>query len=146
MLCHVYFDRKTGTVLVPRAAKTEAGYWLDIEPVEQASFADPVSITNLVKRAMEQGEVVVPTPTRAMFPKPVVLAHSTARSWGDFEKRNSQFSILRTADGRLRIERYRKASEGVGVVVDESASRTFADGVQINEVATTLLSMMQSER
>lgn len=146
MLCHMYLDRRTGTVLVPRTAKTEAGYWLDVEPVKRASVDDPASISHVLREAIEHEELIVASPTRAMFPKPVVLAHSTARSWSDFEKRNVQFSLLRTPDGRFRIERYQKAPEGVGVIVDEAASKTFTQGASIDEVTAELLSMMRSKQ
>lgn len=145
MQCHIYLDRKTGKVLVPRTVETEAGYWLDVEPVEQASVDDPLAISAIVKKTMEYKHPVVPTPSRSTFPKPVVLAHSAARSWRDFERRNAQFTILRTAEGQFQIERYRKEQEGVGAVVDKAAGKSFAPKTRIDEVVRELLCMMRSE-
>jgi hypothetical protein len=145
MFCNLYLNQKTGAILVPTKAKTEAGYWLDIEPVDRASVDDPASVLSALRKAAEQKDLIVPTPTRATFPKPVVLSYSTARSWSDFEKRHKQFSIARTPDGRYQIERYKRSPEGSGVVVDEAATRTLASGTSLEDIAAEVVLMMRSE-
>jgi hypothetical protein len=146
MFCNLYLNQRTGAVLVPTRAKTEAGYWLDVEPVDRASVDNLTSIVRALRRAMEQKEVIIPTPTRSAFPKPVVLGYSKARSWADFEKRHTQFSIAQTTEGQYKIDLYKRVSEGTGgAVVDEARGRVLARRTPLEDIAAEVLSMMRSE-
>ena len=118
MLINIYWNKRDGSVIVPTVAQTEAGYWLDIDPVELGSWSNPESVKAAVERAYERSGQVVPTPSRQNFPKPVVLSHSSAKTLGDFEKKYEMVSISRTQAGRLTLSRYKEAPEGRGRVVD----------------------------
>jgi hypothetical protein len=143
MFCHVYWNTKTGEVLVASVARTEAGYWLDIEPVERASADDPSSLLSALKKTVATKGGVIPTPTRSAFPKPVVLAYAKAKSWSDFERRYSQFSVAETPDRRYQIEGYRRASEGAGVEVDPEVSKVLVPEALLEDVVTELVSLMR---
>ena len=67
-----FYFRK-GKVYVPRMARTEAGYYLNIEPVAVVDTDDFGGVVSAIQAAIERGNPAVPTPSRANFPKPVVL-------------------------------------------------------------------------
>ena len=69
MLWHVYLRK--GIVFVPTVARTQAGYYLDIEPVAAISATDAEAVRDVVKQAITRGNPLVPTPTRATFPSRV---------------------------------------------------------------------------
>jgi hypothetical protein len=105
MLWNIYL--RNGVAYVPTVARTEAGYYLDIEPVAAVSATDSVALSDALKHVMAKGNPIVPTPTRAAFPKPVVLRHANVRSWADFERTASQWTISRK-DDFYTIKRGRK--------------------------------------
>jgi hypothetical protein len=61
---------RKGVAYIPTTARTEAGYWLAIEPVE----------------AIERGNPVVKTPTRQNFPPPVMQPYCGMKSFSEFER------------------------------------------------------------
>lgn len=94
---HVYVRK--GTAFVPNVAQTEAGYFLDIEPVRVASLDAPQSLTSAIDQAMAAGNPRVPTPSRAAFPKPVILKPAGVKNWNTFVQRGACFTVLRGDDG-----------------------------------------------
>ena len=89
---HVY-DRK-GTAFVPNVAQTEAGFFLDVEPVRIARLDDPQSLASAIAQAMAAGNPRVPTPTRAVIPKPVILKPAGVRNWNAFVERGACFTVF----------------------------------------------------
>ena len=72
-------------VYVPTVAQTEAGYYLDIDPVNVICAADIENLSHAIKRVISIGNPKVVTPTRTAFPKPVVLNYARVSSWAAFE-------------------------------------------------------------
>lgn len=139
----IYWNKKTGDVLVPTVAKTEAGFWIEVEPVERASLNDVSSVSAAIRNAFGRVEIVVPTPTRSAFPKPVVLRHANVDSWISFEKQYSQVSIVQDPDGHYMIEAYRRALGGIGVEVDLDRTKLFSESLSLDGVIEELISSMQ---
>jgi hypothetical protein len=71
------------TVIIPTLATTKAGYYLETEPVARLDLADP-GLPAIVRKVLERGNPVVPTPSRARFPMPVVLKFVDVASWKEF--------------------------------------------------------------
>lgn len=84
MLCHIYLRK--GTVYVPTVAKTEAGFFVDVEPVAVIEGSDRARIADAIKKTIIKGNPTIETPTRLTFPKPVVLSYANVKSWATFEK------------------------------------------------------------
>ncbi len=74
MLWHVYL--RNGTAFIPTVAQTNAGFFLDVDPVGVVSATDTEALRHAVKQAIGRGNPKVATPTRAAFPKPVVLSYA----------------------------------------------------------------------
>src|SRR5215831_11181562 len=91
----VYY--RSGRFFVPVVAKTEAGYYLDIDPVAAVPGDALDALVTCVRAAIGRGNPRVPTPTRAEFPKPVVLGPAGVKSWASFERTAASWTIARDA-------------------------------------------------
>jgi hypothetical protein len=141
MTWHIYVRK--GMVFVPTVARTEAGFYMDIEPVEVAAAADLGAIQLAVKSAVARGNPRVPTPTRATFPKPVVLKHAAVKSWSAFE-RGSLCWVLHESKGIFQIIPQRKAADGRGWVDDGDQIESLQAGTNIEEFAKRVAELIQS--
>jgi hypothetical protein len=90
---HVYVRK--GTAFVPNVAQTEAGFLLDVEPVRVANLDELQLLTSAIEEAMRAGNPRVPTPTRAAFPKPVILKPAGVKNWNAFVERGACFTVFR---------------------------------------------------
>jgi hypothetical protein len=132
-----------GTVYVPTVAQTEAGFYLDIDPVEVVPAADTESLQRTIRKALSSGNPIVATPTRATFPKPVVVKYAKVKSWSTFEKGTLVWTIVENS-GNYQIEPKRKAPdrgwEDDPTKIESLPSGTTPDGVAQRVVALIQLS------
>ena len=143
MLLNLYWNKKTGEILIPSVVKAEAGFWLDVEPVERASMSDRISLVKAIVSAFARGGEVVPTPPRDSHLKPVVLAHAKAKTWSAFARQYDQISIVRSSEGTFTIEQYKPAPEGRGLVVDVEARRILPNRSSIDDLVDELSKLAQ---
>jgi hypothetical protein len=109
MLYHSYL--KNGVVYVPTVARTEAGFYMDREPVSVVAAANTEGLRYALRDAMGKGNPTIPTPARNAFPRPVLLKYSGAKCWSAFARGASQWSI-EEEQGRYRIVGYRTHRDG----------------------------------
>jgi hypothetical protein len=83
---HFRIDVFKNKVIIPIQAKTDAGYFLDIEPAEVINTDNPVGIEEAFKRLVQRGNPLVAAPKREAFPKPVVLSYSGSKSLHVYER------------------------------------------------------------
>ncbi len=110
MRCSFYLRK--GIAYVPTMAKTEAGYWLHIEPVDVERISNPESLKPVLLKAIGRGNPIVPTPRREHFPRDVMLRYCGMRSWSAFERTAHLWPISGNADSYVicpwrRSEEYR---------------------------------------
>src|SRR5262245_51128437 len=108
MLWHLYLRR--GTVYVPMVARTQAGFYMEIEPVRSIPASNREALQSAIKDAISSGNASSPTPTRASFPKPVLLNSTKTKSWSEFEKEALCWKILERG-GTYQIKPGRKHPE-----------------------------------
>jgi hypothetical protein len=114
MYCSFYLRK--GSAFVPTMAKTEAGFWMGIEPVDVRKVESPEALQALLLAVIKRGNPVVPTPTRNNFPRPVIERYCGLKSLSAFEQTASCWAISQD-DGDFHIyewrrsERYRGARE-----------------------------------
>src|SRR6185295_844735 len=101
MLCHLYLRK--GTVYVPTVAQTEAGFYLDIEPVRVVPISDFNKVRGAILDAIDEGNPTVFTPPVDNFPKEVVLKYATVKSWAAFE-RDAFVWTIDQKDGKYQIK------------------------------------------
>ena len=68
MLWQVYF--RNCIVYVPTVARTDAGFFMDVEPLEAVPVTDRRAVEQAIERAVSRGNPVMPTPSRATSPPP----------------------------------------------------------------------------
>ena len=141
MLCHLYI--RNGTAYVPTAAKTQAGYYLDIDPVEVTSISDEEGFIRAIRRCIDRGHPIVPTPTRATgFPKPVILRYVKVRSLAAFEK-DASYWQLHKEDDLYRIEQWKNGAQG-GWLPDPARNETLPLGASVDDAIKCLINSVQS--
>jgi hypothetical protein len=102
---------RKGKAIIPTIAQTEAGYWLDVKPVEVADVADRPALIAALQHTVARGNPTVPVPTRAAFPEPVVLPYAGVKTWSAFTKGASGWKLSKDA-GSYVIAPYRDGQEG----------------------------------
>jgi hypothetical protein len=103
---------RSGIVYIPVAAKTEAGFYMDIEPVEVAPVSDTEAFRKAIMQTIARGHPIIPTPSReAGFPKPVVPQYAKVKSWKTFEK-GATYWTFNEKDGAYHIEQWQKRDKG----------------------------------
>jgi hypothetical protein len=131
---HVYVRK--GTAFVPDVARTEAGFFLDVEPVRVAKLSDLQSLATAIEQAMATGNLRVPTPTRAAFPKPVILKPAGVKNWNAFVERGACFTIFRGED-ELEITETGRNDDGEWVDAP-SLNQKLTGGSPALEIATRI--------
>jgi hypothetical protein len=140
MLWHIYLRNRTA--FIPTVAQTDAGFFLDVEPVEVVSATDTEALRHAVKQAIGRGNPKVPTPTRAAFPKPVVLKYAKVKSWSAFEKGCLNWTVVEK-DGVYHVKPGRKRPDR-GWEDDPTRIETLPPGTGIDEVAQRVASSVQT--
>jgi hypothetical protein len=140
MLWNLYLRK--GTAYVPTVAQTEAGFFLDTEPVEVVSAGDVEALRRAIKQAIGRGNPRVSTPTRAAFPAPVVLKYAKVKSWSTFEKGCSNWTIVEK-DGLYQFKRGRKRPDR-GWEADPAQVEVLPPGTGVDEIAQRVASSVQS--
>jgi hypothetical protein len=140
MVWHIYLRNRTA--FIPAVAQTDAGFFLDVDPVEVVSATDAEALQHAVKQAIGRGNPKVPTPTRAAFPKPVVLKYAKVKSWPAFETGCLYWTIVEKNDvyhviqGRKRPDR--------GWEDDHKRIEALPPGTGLDEVAQRVASSVQT--
>lgn len=102
---------RRGRAFVPTMAKTAAGFYMGVEPVEVVDAADQAAVADALIRAVNRGNPVVPTPTRDNYPEDPLLKHAGVKSLATFEK-SAQSWKLSKREGAYLIAPYRPSGEG----------------------------------
>jgi hypothetical protein len=140
MLWQLYL--RHGTVYVPTVAQTEAGFYMDVEPVKTVAITDSKALQDAIKDAISKGNPIVPTPTRAAFPKPVVLKYVKMKSWSSFEKEALNWTIVEKA-GNYQIKPGRRRLDN-GWEEDPTKIESLPPGTELDAVAQRVTSLVQS--
>lgn len=128
---HVYVRK--GTAFVPNVAQTEAGFFLDVEPVRVARVDDVRSLASAIEQAMVAGNPQAATPTRAAFPKPVILKPAGVKNWSAFVERGACFTVFR---GEAELELTETSRNDDGEWVDApSLSQTLPADALAGDIA-----------
>lgn len=108
----VYWSKRKGLVVMPTKARTEAGFWMDVEPVEIAPIHEKKLVTSAIKRIAFAPLMTIPTPPRDDYPRPVVLRAGKVRSWSQFHWNYSLVLISADNSEAVSIEVWEKCADG----------------------------------
>jgi len=138
LLINVYWGAKSGQVLVPTMAKTDAGFWLEVDPVEQAATCNLSSIAAALQRCESRGNPAVPTPPRSAFPDWVVLKHANKKNLRDFENDYALLSIEHSQADAYLIRNHHRSKEGHGYEPELEARLSLRGDSTFLEIASGL--------
>jgi hypothetical protein len=136
-LWHLYLRKKT--VYVPTVAQTEAGYFMDIDPVEVIPVTESEVIQRAIMAVINKGNPIVATPTRANFPTPVVLKYANVKTWSAFEKGTLSWTIERKSGNyqiRPKPDRGNQGSGEDATQIDLLPPGTGPDGLARRIIAS----------
>lgn len=139
MLWHIYLRK--GTVYIPTVAKTEAGFFMDVEPVAVIERSDRTGIVDAIKATIANGNPIVQTPTRLTFPKPAVLSYANVKSWATFEKSAICWEISKQ-QSVLQFRPQRKHPDG-GWEDDPEKIEIFTGPDAIDQIAGVVADQIQ---
>jgi len=133
---------REGKVYVPVQAKTEAGFYMDIEPVEVAAVPDTEGLRRALLATYARGNPGVPTPARNERSRPVVLRHAGVKSWARFAH-NADVWQMDLRRGACRIIGQQRSADG-GWVDDPDQVITFPPDAGIEAVVERLVTILQA--
>ena len=94
-------------ILVPTMARTKAGYYMGIEPVEVVDSHNQEAIEQAIIRSVKRGNPSVPTPSGGVeFPKSPLLKYAKMKSISSFDKMAKSWKFAKR-DGAFLIVPYR---------------------------------------
>jgi hypothetical protein len=141
LLINVYWGEKSGRVFVPTMAKTATGFWLEVDPVEQAATSDVSSIAAALQRCASRGNPAVQTPPRSAFPDWVVLKHANKKKQRDFENEYELLSIEHTQGNEYLIRSHPRSKNLRGYEPEREARLTLRNESTFLEIASALKSV-----
>jgi hypothetical protein len=141
----IYWNEKNGAILIPYNAKTEAGFWISVEPVEIAHADDEASILNGVRKIAALGVITVPTPARDAFPKPIILKYAGSNSWSAFQKIHMLVDLEENANGQFSVQPWRRA-EGRSYEPDLAAFKLLPIGATLGDAVADVIQHIKSVR
>lgn len=145
MFVLVYLNMKNGQVIIPSKAETEAGFWVDVEPVEVVAIDNPASVVTALRKVCERKLRVIPTPPREALGKSIVLPYATVKTQKVFDAQYALWSLADRREGGFLIEKYKPAPSGRGNVPDPTTAQIFPVGTTLDEVIQLLVEKLQSE-
>jgi len=96
-----------GQALVPTMAKTNAGFYMGIEPVEVVDTQNPAALEQAIIRVVKRGNPSVPTPLGGVnFPKSPLLKYAEMKSTSSFDKLAKSWKLSKR-EGTYTIVPYR---------------------------------------
>lgn len=96
-LWQIYYYKKF--VYIPTVARTEAGFFMNTEPVVALPSIDEAGVSLAIESAVKAGNPLVETPDRSAFSKPVMLKYCKEKSWSAFERSSKCWKIRSDAAG-----------------------------------------------
>src|SRR5215469_1936644 len=111
-LVSVYWSHGKRLVVIPTLAKTEAGFWLEGEPVAAVPILDSESIARAIMERVLAPSKLVPTPPARSRSKPAVLKPGRVRSWSQFHWNYSVLQIATDREGKFSVAVWEKHADG----------------------------------
>ena len=140
------FYLRKGVAYIPTTAKTEAGFWLAIEPVDVAPAHSVEELQRLLLKTIGRGNPVVQTPTRQDCPPPVMQRYCGMKSFSAFERTAALWAISVNVDSYV-IYPWRRSSDHRGAWEEDDGRRTMLPSTTpIHDVARVAAERAINER
>ncbi len=124
-------------VLIPTMARTEAGFYMGVEPVSVIVLQNRAEVRLAFIDTIRRGNPLVPTPTRATYPPDPLLKHANVRTLSAFERSAKGWKLGRSS-AEYVIAPYRTGESG-GSEEDSREKESFPADVPVDQVVSRLL-------
>ncbi len=138
MLFHIYL--KNNVVYVPAVVQLTTGAYLDVEPVAVEPVANADGLRLALLQTIARGNSTVSPPAKGKWPAPVLLQYARAKSWSDFARGASMWSIEQNET--YRIIGYRKHPDGYWTP-DAGETISFPLGSKVDLVIDRMIAALQ---
>jgi hypothetical protein len=143
--CHLYANLKSGKLLASQCARTDAGFWMDVEPITHADLNDKETIRKSLYALQTIEVITIPTPPRDNYPKPAILPHAGVRTGSELERRYCQFFIWTLVqDMSARIEGWKPIPGQRGMEPDLDRIQILHSGWTVEELANKIVVMIRA--
>ena len=126
---------------IPTSARTEAGFYLDVEPVGMAEINDTQRFREVLKAALSRGNPKIATPKREDYGKSPVLKYAKVKSWSQMERESSFWGITENQGG-YRFGPYKRRLDR-GWEEDSNRIVNIAPTSTIDEVVEQIVKTIQ---
>jgi hypothetical protein len=134
---------KDGIAYVPTVVKTEAGFYMQAEPVAVIPAGHTAALRHALHAVMAKGNEIVPTPKRNAYPAPVLPKYAGANNWSVFKKGSSEWSI-REENANYQIIPYRNDPHGSETWIEDNARKIkFSPGTTREQVIDRMIGILQ---
>lgn len=134
---------KDGIVYLPTVAKTEAGFYMNREPVAVVPVANTDTLRGALRNVIKMGNRVIPTPARDAYPPPVLPKYAGAKTWSAFMRGASEWKITQN-NGVYQIIPYRRDPEGSESWVEHTEQKiAFPLGTTADDVIERMILVLQ---
>jgi hypothetical protein len=134
---------KDGVVYLPTVAKTEAGFYIDREPVAVVPVMETGALRHALQEVTRRGNPIIPTPKRNAFPPPVLPKYAGVKSWSKFMQGASDWKIVEH-NRSYRIVPYRKDPKGgPSRVEDRDRKIDLPPGTAPDEMIEQMIAILQ---
>ena len=128
---------RRGKVFIPTMARTEAGFYLAVDPVEVVDAVNPAAMETALMNVVRRGNPAVPTPSRDGYPEWVVLKHAGVKSAAAFERLAESWALSISGDN-YALTPYRPFETG-GSVEDREHTEVIPTTTPLPEVVRRLV-------
>ncbi len=94
-----HFYIRKGMAYLPTIARTEAGFFLDIEPVVVLQADRRGDLIRALGQSIASGNVSALTPKRGAYGTPAILKAASIKTWATFERGARCYTVYRTDSG-----------------------------------------------
>ena len=126
---------------IPTSARTEAGFYLEVEPIEMAKVNDTEGFREAVKAALSRGNPKMATPKREGYGKPPILKYAKVKSLSQMERESSFWGITEN-NGNYEFGPYKRRPDR-GWEEDPSRIVKIAPASTIDEVVEQIVKAIQ---
>jgi hypothetical protein len=139
MFVNVYL--REGKTYLPTVAKTDAGFYMNVEPVAVIPVADLGALRNAFRDVLVRGTPIIPTPKRNAYPPSLLPRYAGVKTDRAFMQQAAHWS-MDDKGGEFKIIGYRVHDDGYWVQ-DPAQKIDFAANSTIEDVIGRMIAILQ---
>jgi len=122
-------------IVLPTVAQTEAGFFVDVEPIQVFRVEEHNAWKNAIYKALVKGNSIIPTPDGSDEPGSAILEKLNISKWSTFETSSIMYTVHR-GGGDILIYRTGKSADGMWST--ETNQRHFASRAPLTAIVDAL--------